>query len=190
MSIKTWSDYRRYLNEDLQAYGERKWRPWTSIKFPQLAFQRKLRAAEFALNCLPGPIGRIAGGLLRLRARQAGKRLGFSIPPNVFGPGLCIVHWGTIVVHDKARVGARCRLHPCTLIGGKSSGVPLVGDDVYIGNGAKIIGGVEVGSNTRIGSNAVVTRSFKGNCTLVGVPARLMTNEIMLDVGAKVERDQ
>ncbi len=171
MPIVDLQTYRQFLREDLKAYGLSKWQPWHAFKYPQLAFQRKLRACEFASGCLHGKFGKAVTLLLRFRARRAGIKLGFSIPPNVFGPGLCIVHWGTIVVNDQARVGARCRLHPCTLIGGKASGAPAIGDDVYIGNGAKIIGNVTLGDRIIIGANAVVTKSFDDDQTLVGMPA-------------------
>ena len=63
--------------------------------------------------------------------------LGFSIPINVFGPGLRINHYGLIVVNPKARVGAFCDIHQGVNIGegfGKDD-VPEIGDRVYIGLG-------------------------------------------------------
>jgi serine O-acetyltransferase len=102
--------------------------------------------------------------------------LGFTIAPNVFGPGLSIAHPGTIVVHSDARVGANCRLHVGVVIGAshdEHAGVPTIGDDCYIGPGAKLFGAIEIGDRTRIGANAVVNRSFpEGDTTIAGVPAR------------------
>lgn len=68
-------------------------------------------------------------------------RLGFTIPLNVFGPGLCIAHRGTIVVNKNAKVGKNCRIHACTNIGSNIDGVsaPQIGNNVYIGPGAKIL---------------------------------------------------
>ena len=174
MTIRTKADYRHYLAEDMRAVdpGLVSWWPWHAIKYPTLAWQRKLRRAEFMINRARGPLSRVIALYFRHRARSAGIRLGFSIPPNVFGPGLCIVHWGTIVVNDKARVGARCRLHPCTVIGAKATGVPQLGDDCYIGPGAKLIGAIALGDRVRIGANAVVSKSFPADAILAGVPAR------------------
>jgi serine O-acetyltransferase len=179
MPIRSWDDYRRYLAADLRAYDPRldRWRPWVGIKYPQLAWQRKLRLAELMLNRASGPVSRAVALAFRLRARTAGIKLGFSIPPNVFGPGLCIVHWGTIVVNDRARVGARCRIHPGTVIGGKDEGVPVLGDDCYLGPGCKLIGPLVLGNDVKIGANAVVTKSFPDGVTLVGVPAQVMTHK-------------
>ena len=53
------------------------------------------------------------------------------------------------------------------------AGVPVIGDDCYIGPGAKLFGAIEIGDRTLIGANAVVNRSFPaGNTTIAGVPAR------------------
>ena len=174
MRIESWQDYRRFLREDMRAFDPalRRWYPWHAIKYPTLAWQRKLRRAEFMLNRARGPLSRAVGMVFRLRARSAGIRLGFSIPPNVFGPGLCIVHWGTIVVNDRARVGAWCRLHPMTCLAVKDDGVPTLGDRCYLGPGAKLMGAITLGDDVSVGANAVVTRSFPAGATLVGVPAR------------------
>jgi serine O-acetyltransferase len=130
-----------------------------------------LRTAEYVMNCYGGPMARIVGLLFYFRARRAGMRLGFSIPPNVFGPGLSIAHWGTLVVNDRARVGARCRIHPGTCLGTKADASPVLGDDCYVGPGAKIVGGVVLGNGVTIGANAVVLSSFPSGAVLVGIPA-------------------
>lgn len=103
-------------------------------------------------------------------------KLGFTIPPNTFGPGLSIAHYGTIVVNPNARIGANCRIHVGVNIGtakGTEAQAPTIGDGSYIGPGAKIFGPVVLGNDVTIGANAVVNRSFPdGECTLVGIPAR------------------
>lgn len=69
---------------------------------------------------------------------------GFEIPPNVFGKGLSIAHKGTIVINGAARIGNNCRIHTCVNIGtlpGTSDVAPIIGNDVYIGPGAKLWGG-------------------------------------------------
>ena len=133
-------------------------------------FQRLLRRLEFAVN-RDSP-SRYA---LALLYRRQSRRLGFSIPPNVFGPGLSIAHPGTIIVNDGARVGANCRLHACVVIGsiGGPGDAPVIGDDCYIGPGAKIYGPIRIGDHVTIGANAVVNRSFpEGHVRIAGVPAR------------------
>jgi serine O-acetyltransferase len=170
--INSYSDYLSYLEADRLALGRT-----ASLKawlFDDIwRFQRLLRKTEYLINCHPRSLRRrwFAFWLGRL-----GVKLGFSIPPNVFGPGLSIAHYGTIAVNDGAKVGANCRLHVCVVIGtkaGESRAAPTLGNNCYIGPGAKLFGPIHIGDNTAIGANSVVNRSFpEGNVTLAGVPAR------------------
>ena len=96
----------------------------------------------------------------KFRFHRLSIKLGFSIPINVFGPGLAIVHYGTIVVANGAKIGANCRIHEGVTIGATngSSKAAIIGDNVFIGSGAKIIGEVRISSNVAIAANAVVVR--------------------------------
>lgn len=173
MSIRSRHDYLEYLRADLAANRIDRWRLYYRWKYPVVSWQRSLRRAEYHTNCSRTWIGKFRAKVLRLKTRNRGLRLGFTIPTNVFGPGLCVPHWGTIVVNDAARVGANCRIHPGTCIGEVYGGTPVIGDNAYIGPGAKLYGGIVLGDNVRVGANAVVGRSFpEGHVTLVGAPAR------------------
>ncbi|MDX9752076.1 MAG: serine acetyltransferase [Flavobacteriales bacterium] len=144
------------------------------------AFQRRMRYTEYYLNCGKGPVGWLLRKFWSYRFHRQAVRCGFDIPPNTFGPGLSIAHRGTIVVHADARIGANCRLHVGVVIGtrpGPVDRVPRIGDNCYIGPGAKIFGDIEIGANTAVGANAVVGRSFpEGDCTIAGVPARKVSD--------------
>ena len=171
--IHSRKELKRYLAEDLAANGIKEWRLLYRIRFPVVHFQRHLRRTEFIVNCYRGPFANLVQLVAKWRLRVHAIRLGFTITPNIFGPGLSIAHWGTIVVNEKCRVGAHCRIHPSTCLGWRPSGVPTLGDHCYIGPGAKLFGGIVLGDHTEVGANAVVTRSFpEGHVTLVGVPAR------------------
>jgi serine O-acetyltransferase len=133
-----------------------------------MAFQRKLRRTEFILNYLDGPAWALLRAYSRRSLRLAGMKLGFTISANIFGPGLSIAHWGTIVVNPDCRVGARCRIHPGVCLGWHNGKVPMLGDDCYLGPGAKVFGGVVLGNGTKVGPNAVVGRSYpEGGAVLV-----------------------
>ncbi|TDR77816.1 serine O-acetyltransferase [Paludibacterium purpuratum] len=168
-------DYQYYLRADRCALGlDNTWKNrWFNDRW---RFQRLLRRVEFYRNC-----GRPRWQQLwaEWRMRCLGRLLGYSIPPNVFGPGLALPHRGTIVVNAFARVGANCRLHVCTSIGtqaGTLDQVPVIGDNCYIGPGAKLFGRIVIGDNTVIGANAVVNHSFPdGGYTLGGIPARVIS---------------
>ena len=58
---------------------------------------------------------------------------------------------------------------------GKYQGVPTIGNGVYIGPGAKVIGKISIGSNVAIGANAVVTTDVPDNACVAGVPARVIS---------------
>jgi len=149
-----------------------------SILDPIIRFQIALRIYEYLI---------IKRSFLRfifkVYFRSLSVKLSFSIPPLVFGPGLCIVHYGTIIVNPNSSIGARCRIHAGVNIGGKAgffseeeakSLCPRIGKNCYIGPGAKIFGPISVGNHCFIGANAVVTKSFPDLCVIAGVPARVI----------------
>lgn len=109
------------------------------------------------------------------RKNKLGNRLGFYIGCQVFSEGLVIYHHGNIIVNGTARVGKNCRLHGDNCIGnnGKTPDSPIIGDNVDIGVGAKIIGGISIANNIKIAAGAVVVNSFyKEGITIGGVPAK------------------
>jgi serine O-acetyltransferase len=174
--IKNFQDYLRYLDADKRALHKRG--SLKELLFDDVwAFQRRLRKAEYLNNCSKNPVRRL---IALYRLRSLGTRLGFSIPINVFGPGLAIAHTGTIVVNKGAKIGANCRIHVCVNIGtaaGKSFDAPTIGDNVYIGPGAKLFGLINIGDRTVIGANAVVNKSFQGGFTIGGIPARVISSK-------------
>jgi serine O-acetyltransferase len=100
---------------------------------------------------------------------------GFDIPASVeIGPGLYIPHpVGTVVMAE--RIGARCTLVSCVTVGMRHEpSFPTLGDDVYVGAGARILGDVTVGDGARIGANAVVLHDVPPQAAAVGVPARIL----------------
>ena len=142
-------------------------------------FQKILRKVEYYTNCKNQGINKIYLNYLKFKLKNISLKLGFSIPPNVFGPGLAIVHYGTIVVNSATRVGANCRIHVCVNIGasGGSFEAPQIGDNVYIAPGAKIYGNIKIANNCAISANAVVGKSFEEEGSLIaGNPAEKIKN--------------
>ncbi len=90
------------------------------------------------------------------------------------GPGLFIQHGFATIIAAKA-IGENCWISQQVTIGySKGTGAPVIGNNVHINAGAKIIGGVTVGDNSTIGANAVVVKSVPADCTVVGVPAYIV----------------
>jgi serine O-acetyltransferase len=94
------------------------------------------------------------------------------------GRGLKLPHPNGVVIHEDAVIGTDCMIMQQVTIGMIGDGdVPTVGNNVYVGAGAKIIGRVSVGDGARIGANAVVVHDVPAGATAVGVPARLVDGE-------------
>jgi len=91
------------------------------------------------------------------------------------GKGLMLPHPNGVVIHGEARIGDDCMIMQQVTVGMIDEGeVPVIGNRVYIGAGAKIIGKLTVGDGARIGANAVVVNDVPSNATAVGIPARII----------------
>lgn len=139
-------------------------------QYPLWKFNKYLRKVEYHVNNR-GYFHYIARIFWKIKLKKVSLKLGWLIPPNSCEAGLCIVHPGTVVINDKARIGKNVRIHVCVNIGGAGNVAPVIGDNVYIGPGAKIYGDIFIGNNVSIGANAVVNKSFGDNVLLFGVPS-------------------
>ncbi len=104
-----------------------------------------------------------------------------SIPASVdIGPGLYIGHISCIFFHHTVKTGKNLSIGQGVTIGTKGvghKGTPVIGDNVYIGTGAKVLGDINIGNNVKIGANAVVICDIPDNSTAVGIPARIIDKE-------------
>ena len=109
---------------------------------------------------------------------------GVSIGRHVkIGPGLVLPH-GQVIADGAARIGRDCVINPWAIIGlsasrryGFDGRGPEIGDGVYIGAGAKLLGPITIGDGARIGANAVVIDDVPAGATVVGAPARVIRTE-------------
>lgn len=91
------------------------------------------------------------------------------------GEGLMLSHPFGIIMARNVKIGKNARIRHQVTIGRKTPDNPevaVIGDNVTIGAGAKLVGPVKIGKNATIGISAVVTKSFPDNCVVVGIPAR------------------
>lgn len=181
--ITNYQSYKEYIRQDLAAYQLERVSLFAYWFNDSLRWQLRLRRIEWLSNTSHHrPLRKVYCTLLQIINHRLATRLGFSIPKNVFGPGLCIVHYGTIVVSPKAQIGRNCRLHPSTSIG-DYNGAPSIGDNVYIGPGAKLFGNISIGDNVAIGANSVVNKSFGSNITIAGIPAKEISQKKSTELG-------
>lgn len=134
-----------------------------------------LRTTEYHIN---------AGHRLRalwykLRLRHLQNRYGLHVALNCCGRGLQIAHLGPVLMNGSVTVGENCTLHINTglVAGGADNGVPTLGDNVVVGFGAVVLGGVHVADRIAIGANAVVNKDFpEPGIAIAGVPARKISD--------------
>jgi serine O-acetyltransferase len=107
-------------------------------------------------------------------------KYGFSISPRTeIGPGFFLGHIGCITIHEKAIIGRNCNIAQGVTIGqsnrGGRKGYPVIGDNVFIGPGAVVIGRIKIGDNVAIGANSVVTKDVPDNAVVAGIPAKVIS---------------
>jgi len=97
------------------------------------------------------------------------------------GSGLYLGHVFSLIVSPKAVIGKNVNLSQGVTIGfasrGDRKGYPTIGDNVYIGPGAVIIGNISVGNNVAIGANCVVTKDVPDNAVVVGIPGKVISHK-------------
>ena len=117
--------------------------------------------------------------IARYISEKAKRKTGIEIHPGAtIGKGLFIDHGTGVVIGETAIIGNTVTLfHGVTLGGtGKENGKrhPTIGNNVFIGSGAKILGNIIVGDNVKIGANAVILKNVPSNVTIVGVPGKIV----------------
>ena len=170
MNYHQYKQARQLIIEDCQRYEN--YKGFSSVlkrfllypAFKVLVFHRLL--TSFGL----------VGGAFSFFYRHMALRYSIDIPLTVkIAGGLSMPHGGPIVINQKAIIGRNCSIHPCTLIGGvRGKGAPVIGDKVFIGHGAKVLGNVHVADYTFICPNTVVVKDTEEGTTLTGIPARLL----------------
>ncbi|MGB7442128.1 MAG: serine O-acetyltransferase [Coleofasciculaceae cyanobacterium] len=104
---------------------------------------------------------------------------GIEIHPGAtVGRGVFIDHGMGVVIGETAIVGDYCLIYQGVTLGGtgKESGKrhPTLGENAVVGAGAKVLGNIQIGNNVRIGAGSVVLRDVPSDCTVVGVPGRVV----------------
>ena len=117
--------------------------------------------------------------LARFISQRSRRRTGIEIHPGAtIGRRLVIDHGMGIVIGETAEIGDDCLIYHGVTLGGTGKDVgkrhPTIGNNVLIGTGAKVLGPIKVGDNSRIAANSVVLREIPEDSTAVGIPARVV----------------
>lgn len=120
--------------------------------------------------------------LARLVSHLARFLTGIEIHPGAkIGRRLFIDHGMGVVIGETAELGDDCMLYQGVTLGGtgkeKGKRHPTLGNNVLVGVGAKVLGAINIGDNVRIGGSAVVVKDVPPNCTVVGIPARIVIQD-------------
>lgn len=121
-------------------------------------------------------------GVARLLSQWGRFWTGIEIHPGAkIGRGLFIDHGMGVVIGETAEIGDYCTIYQGATLGGtgKETGKrhPTLGNGVMVGAGAKVLGPFRVGDNSKIAANAVVLNEVPDNCTVVGVPGRIVKRD-------------
>lgn len=178
--ITNLNDYHEYLMQDAKAnrresvkpclFGDEVWKLQVSLR--KLEYHATLIGLRRMIH-LPAILYN------KLRFHRLSVLCGVIISPFCFEKGLSIAHRGLLVVNSEVRAGENCRIQEGVNIGATngSSSAPRLGNNIFIGTGAKIIGDIEIADDVAIGANAVVVKSIlEPGTTWGGVPAKKISD--------------
>jgi serine O-acetyltransferase len=119
----------------------------------------------------------------RLMEKHVRFKYGIELPyTTIIGDRLKFEHQHCIVIHGNAVIGSDCIIRQGVTIGNKTMDkpyeAPIIGDNVNIGAGAKILGKIKIGNNVQIGANAVVITDIPDNSTVAGIPAKVISKKV------------
>lgn len=186
--IKTKDDLNYYLLCDKLARGEMKARP--SLLGDKLwKFQILYRKSEYHYNNRDKLWHKLAYVFTYWRFRRQRDRLCSELPLNVFAEGLVIWHGQNIIVNEHAKVGRNFSISAGCCIGHVNGQTPVIGDNVEMTLGSRVLGGVTIANDVTIGAGALVLKDIDTPYTTWGgLPAKCISQKRNAYVAEKKER--
>lgn len=162
-------------------YAEAKPQQFWQIRNVALYCTIIYRKAHF-YSSRSGPVNRILGVYYRYKLNVVSRKYLFQIPYLVtIGKGFNLVHFGRVIVAPSVKIGHNCNLFTGVTIGstarytgGVKMGVPTIGNDVWIGPNAVIVGKINIGDNVLIAANSYVNFDVPSNSIVIGNPGRII----------------
>lgn len=187
--IRNKKDYEFYLQEDrkrnlkIEKFNIYTWAKYQYYLFIKhngaIAYNylKSLRKLELAINCKKGNsiVGKIIYRIRLIKYLRLSYKYHIYINPNTVGYGLYLPHISGVIVNCKS-MGNYCKINCGVLLGNKHSQdeIPIIGDNVDMTTGCKIIGKVIIGNNVIIAPNSVVVKDVPENAVVSGIPARIL----------------
>lgn len=156
------------IRQDLRAHGG----DWGAQGFWALVVYR---FGRWRYRVRPAPLRKFFSLIYKIWFKFTQIVTGIELPCEVeIGRNFVIDHFGGIVISGYAKFGDNCRIRNGVVVGLQRVDepcAPVIGNNVDIGSGAKVLGPIKIGNNVVIGANAVVIRDVPDNCIAAGVPA-------------------
>lgn len=176
--IRSKKDYWDFVEADIKANHVPQYckyiplcRAWGGYNVLYLLYLRRL---EYIRNCKSGLFYRVLALMVARRLKKISVMTGITIPPNTFGKGLYVPHWGAIVVNDSAKFGDDCVIQNGVNISEGAKG----GNHIYFATGSKVLRDVSIANDVIIAANAVVSSSISESDVIVaGIPAKVISHE-------------
>jgi serine O-acetyltransferase len=169
---------REIINSDLYRYlGKSSFLTFVrAFKFPGFKYSYFLRKCFFYKN----QGSKVKYLFFKLFLRKYTYKFGFDIPPDCnIGKGLYIGHFGRVIIHEDAEIGCNVNISPGVTIGqtnrGKNKGVPKIGNNVWIGTNAIIVGKIQIGNNVLIAPGAFINFGVPDNAVVIGNPGKIVS---------------
>lgn len=182
--ISSFSDYKEYLLHDARANIKRDSCSWLRMQlnvwygnesYRFFQYMQALRKYEYCLNCTSGFIGKVRCIIAKIRWHRIGAKCNVFIKPNVVGYGFRVPHLvGGVIINCKS-VGNYCTANTGVVVGNNNKGgMAVIGDNVDLTIGCKVIGGVSIGDNVTVAPNSVVVKDVPENAVVTGIPAKIL----------------
>ena len=166
---------REYIDADRSRYVLRK--PFilgwilNDESYYVMKYLKNLRCLEYYRNCFPKSLLRF---YYEWNYRRLSMKYNLSIRPNTVGKGLRIPHLKGGIILDCVSMGEYCTVNAGVILGKKNGFNPIIGNNVDISVGAKVVGNVVVGDNVIIAPNSVVVKDVPSNAIVSGIPAKII----------------
>lgn len=182
MKIQTKAQLKEWIKADFDAQGMTN--PfWARLTYGEnwslFQYMKILRNLEYYSNNQDCSANKLFYYWYLLKHRRNCITQDLHISPNIVGKGLKIVHPGFRRIDKVVKsIGENCTILPMVLFGKKRPEIDYgcieVGNNCYFGTGCTILGPVKIGNNVIVGAGAVVTKDIPDNCTVAGVPAKII----------------